>query len=295
MLAIHVVDGDWGGALLTDIHAVASSADSTFDAVDDDQTLEIVLKPKATEDAVPWTYIGSSGERVIELTVRGNLWARLAYQFAHEFCHVLANVETWPGWDHFAWLEEALCEAGSLFALRSMASGWVLDPPHENWRDYSSSLDAYVTAHMAETQRSLPPEISFVQWLAGRLPVLQADARRHEEDRTIIAKELLGIFESWRTLRYLHTWPRTNIASLGDFFAQWPGEAPACGGVDRPGDGSYRSQGGRDARNALLTRLVCGDRHRSRTNRVGRSSRCDAGVRSAHPARDQAVATPRSG
>ena len=34
---------------------------------------------------------------MIRLNVRGHLWARLAYQFAHELGHVIADIPTWLG------------------------------------------------------------------------------------------------------------------------------------------------------------------------------------------------------
>src|SRR5207248_5516848 len=101
-----------------------------FAAFDEDEDVVIELETAGSEDHPPMALLTISlGQFVVRLNVRGNLWARLAFQFAHEYCHVIADPTTWDRERRFAWIEEALCETGSLFALRSMARGWIANPP----------------------------------------------------------------------------------------------------------------------------------------------------------------------
>src|SRR6476659_5661383 len=94
-VAIRANEGDWGGAQLSDIEAVARSAADSFAAFDDDEAIAITLEPAANEDDLPMTLSTSDrGRSVVRLNVRGNLWARLAYQFGHEYSHVLADPTT---------------------------------------------------------------------------------------------------------------------------------------------------------------------------------------------------------
>src|SRR5436190_4236367 len=144
-LAIRASRGDGGGPQRSDSEAVARSAADSFAAFDNDETITITLEPTASEDDPPRTLATTTpGRSVVRLNVRGNLWARLAYQFGHEYCHVLADPTTRTDRSRrFDWIEEALCETGSLFALRSMAKEWAVKPPYPNWRAYSSSLAGY--------------------------------------------------------------------------------------------------------------------------------------------------------
>jgi hypothetical protein len=230
--AIHASQGDWGGPQLTDIEAVARSAANTFAAFDEDESIAITLEPTAGEDDPPMTLSGTSpGRSVVRLNVRGNFWARLAYQFGHEYCHVLADPTTRTDRaTRFAWIEEALCETGSLFALRSMAKEWAVNPPYLNWRAYSSSLAAYEAEHVSAPMRSLPLGMKFRGWLHDRLPLLEADPNRRD-DNTIIAKELLRVFETdraaWRAVRYLHPAPQSSEGSLAGFMTDWIRTCPA--------------------------------------------------------------------
>ena len=231
-VAIRANQGDWGGAQLSDIEAVARSVADSFAAFDDDEAIAITLEPTTGEDDPPMTSSSTSpGRSVVRLNVRGNLWARLAYQFGHEYCHVLANPTTLTDQQRrFSWIEEVLCETGSLFALRSMAKGWAVNPPFPSWRDYSSSLAQYEAEHVSDPMRSLPPGAKFTDWLTDRLPLLEADPYRRD-DNTIIAKEFLLVFETdpaaWRAVRRLHYAQGSSEAPLAGFMTDWAGRCPA--------------------------------------------------------------------
>jgi hypothetical protein len=232
-IAIHVSEGDWGGAHLSDIEAVARSAADSFAAFDDDDAIAVTLEPTASEDDPPRTLSGAGpGRSVVRLNVRGNVWARLSYQFGHEYCHVVADPTTyWTATEkRFAWIEEALCEVGSLFALRSMAKEWAVNPPYPNWREYSSSLAAYEAEHVSAPTRSLPLGVKFGDWLDDRVPLLEADPNRRD-DNTVIAKEFLGVFEAdratWRALRCLHSTRQPAGSSLSGFMRDWVSRCPS--------------------------------------------------------------------
>jgi hypothetical protein len=235
-LSIRVSQGDWGGAELSNVEAVARSVATSFAAYDDDESVAILVEPTSSEGDLPVALLATSpsGELVVRLNVRGTFWAQLAYQFAHEFCHVLADPRTFTV-DRFTWIEEALCETASLFALRHMTKTWADTPPYPNWREYSAALAHYEAEHVSDPARSLPPGEQFAAWLARRLPLLEADPLRRD-DNTIVAKELLAIFDSdsaaWRAVRHLHTWPRLSSSSPADFMNGWAAACPAeCRGV----------------------------------------------------------------
>jgi hypothetical protein len=120
-----------------------------------------------------------------------------------------------------------LCETASLFALRRLAGAWADAPPYPNWRDYSSAFADYEAEHVSDQARTLPAGEYFAAWLARRLPLLEADSGRRD-DNTIVARELLPIYEAdkaaWRGVRHLHAGPR-SASSPADFIHGW---AVAC-------------------------------------------------------------------
>jgi hypothetical protein len=218
---LRVTDGDWGGARQEDVETVARSV---VEALTSGVGGEFDIRIDATSGSpMALSRLGPRGEFVVRLCVRGDQWAQLSYQFAHELCHVLADVTTWRR-DRFAWLEDALCEAASLYALRSMALSWEICPPRPEWQQRAAKFSAYAVWRMQHPVRMLASGIDFHEWLAAHLPALHADAERRD-DNTIIAKELLPIFEAdpaaWRAVRYLHTWQRDDSASLAEFLESW--------------------------------------------------------------------------
>jgi len=72
----------------------------------------------------------SSGRIGIGLSARDTHWAQYGFQFAHEFCHALANYSGNPqklvrySQQANLWLEESLCETASLFTLKAMSRSW---------------------------------------------------------------------------------------------------------------------------------------------------------------------------
>jgi len=232
VLRIRVV-GDWGGALPSDVEAVARSAASSFPPLEDGESIGILLEPVINPDDPPITInqLNVSGEVVVRLAVRGNHWAQMAFQFAHEFCHVLADIRTWPGYeDRFAWIEEAICATASHFALRSMAKTWAVSPPYPIWQEYAVNLDSYAVDRMAEPKHSLPPGLSFSDWMADHLSALESNPQTEVAGREVIAKELLPVFEAdknaWRAVRHLHVWQRASTATLDDFVQGWADASP---------------------------------------------------------------------
>ena len=217
--------GPLGRSGSQDVEAVAYAVAATFArALPAGETIAILLEPAPRDGDAPMALRAPTpaGEFVVRVNVRGTYWARLVYQFAHEFCHVLANPGTFV-LDRVSWIEESLCEAGSLYALRSLADAWAEAPPYPNWRAYSHALAGYEDELAEGGVRALLPGERFPVWLAHHVPLLEADAGRRD-DNAIIAKRLLPIFEAdgaaWEVLRSLHTPRRASDGSYAAFIGE---------------------------------------------------------------------------
>jgi hypothetical protein len=220
-------DGDWGLSH-PHVEAVASSVTSCFPVFGDESlTISLLCMP----DHAPMTIHDATlppGEEVVWVSVQGPYFSQLAYQFAHELCHVIADPRTFR-WDRFLWFEEALCETASLFALRTMAETWSVTPPFLYWQDYAPHLADYASDHLSDPARRLPAGAPFATWLAAQLPVLEQTSPGWRDVTTVIAKELLMIFErdplAWRSVRDLHAWSPPPGAAYREYFEGW---AMAC-------------------------------------------------------------------
>jgi hypothetical protein len=176
------------------------------------------------------------GRIAIGLTAQGTHWAQYSFQFAHEFCHALANfsnnpqqLERFPPQANL-WLEESLCETASLFTLRAMSRSWQTAPPYPVWRNYAPWLNAYAEQRLMLPEHRLPPGKPFAVWFRENQAALRQNAGLRDRN-TIIAIRLLALFEAeprgWKTVTFLNHGAAEPNASLAQHLAGWRSRCPA--------------------------------------------------------------------
>ena len=176
-----------------------------------------------------------NGRVAIGLTARDTYWAQYGFQFAHEFCHVLANfsddTRRSVRYQRHAnsWLEESLCETASLFTLRAMSRSWKTAPRYPAWKSYARWLNTYVEQRLALPEHQLPTGKPFLAWFQEIESGLRANPAMRNRN-TIIAIRLLPLFEAdprgWEALIFLNrSSPRRN-ASLAQCLAEWRSQSP---------------------------------------------------------------------
>lgn len=178
----------------------------------------------------------AEGRVRVGLGSQGTLWSQQAFQFAHEFGHVIARHTREAGRRRLAghhanlWLEESLCETASLFALRAMAREWETAPPYPNWKSYAPSLGSYARQRLEESARTYPPDKPLGPWLRTNEPAMRRDAViRHLNN--VVAARLLPVLEAepagWETVAYLNLGRTTDPEpSLRQHLAAWRQACP---------------------------------------------------------------------
>jgi hypothetical protein len=177
----------------------------------------------------------ASGRIGIGLSAHDTHWAQYGFQFAHEFCHALANYSNNPQrvvrYPRHAnmWLEESLCETASLFALRAMSRSWQTAPPYPAWRGYAPWLNDYVEQRLALPEHRLPAGTPFSVWFRKNESALRQNSDMRERN-TIIAIQLLPIFEAeprgWETVVFLNRASSNAEESLAQHFVDWRSQCP---------------------------------------------------------------------
>jgi hypothetical protein len=177
----------------------------------------------------------SSGRIAIGLATQDTYWAQYSFQFAHEFCHALANfgdnphqLVRYPSSANL-WLEESLCETASLFTLRAMSRSWHTAPPYPAWQDYAPWFNLYVEQRLALPEHHLPAGMPFVVWFHQNQSALRQNSETRDRN-TLIAIQLLPIFEreprGWEALVYLNRGSRNANESLPQHLAEWRSQCP---------------------------------------------------------------------
>ena len=203
MLTI-VVSGEWGVAQRTDIEKLLSDTASHINGLlRTPWAGEVHVKPAPVNDRTPRTLLPKTDPIVIQLTSQDRRWAQYAYQFAHEFCHVLSGYEDLEG-NPNNWFHETICELASVFTLRRMAERWSTHPPYPNWANYSKHFLEYAAARQKRKEVQLPIGTTLPDWLSSRESGLRKD--RYQRDKNgLVAYALLPAFEKfpfgWNAIR----------------------------------------------------------------------------------------------
>ena len=219
-MQISVLESDWGDANRDDIRMLLEDVASHI--VRElrhpfDEAIRVVNLP--TTDNPRAFYRGPHEDvHKVNLTAKDRKWSRFAYQFAHEFCHVLSGHERLRN-NPNNWLHEAICELASIFTLRRMGERWRTEAPYTNWTSYSESLAAYAES-LVEKHSSGSPTASFGAWLSANEEEMRACPYLRDKNG-VVALRLMPVFEEYRhgwnavpglpastgrTVEYIETW-----------------------------------------------------------------------------------------
>ena len=224
-LEIRVAERGWGNASVADISKVLRSVASEFRGHVPKRPIPRIEVRYSTRG--PMTLYRKSPNDTIHvlLNVRGTFWAQFSFQFAHELGHILCNYREA---DHpNKWLEEAICETASLYALRRMAEAWKRSPPYPNWKSYSSALAKYAADRSKNFQ--LPEGQTLAAWYARHESTLRKNHVLRDLNG-VVAEALLPLFEKepsgWDAIGHINSFPRGTKLSLEEHLAQWQQAAP---------------------------------------------------------------------
>ena len=207
-MKISVTPCGWGLSLPSNIEALLVDTASHLNRLlRTPFTGAIVVVPAPSSDPTPMTHYRSSPNEPfpIQLTARDSRWAQFAYQFSHEFCHVLSDYEHLRE-NPNGWFHEAICELASVFTLRRMAERWPICAPYPSWVEYSDSLLGYAEDCLSCEDRQLPVDTTLSAWLLPEEETLRKDRYLRDKNATV-AYSLLPIFEGdpsgWNSVRKL--------------------------------------------------------------------------------------------
>ena len=217
-------DGPWN-ASLRDVGKVLDSAGGELWRHFPDRTLKpILVEPKG--GPIVLYRRGPEGEYRVRLNTGNTYWAQYAFQFSHEFCHILCNYR--EGGRSNKWFEESLCELASLFVLRRMSETWKVDPPYPNWRGFSSALSDYAKNRLDEFP--LPEGTTLAAWYREQAEELRKDPCQRPKNR-VVAGVLLPLFEQhpehWQAIEYLNVGPPSESDTFKQYLQHWHRHSPA--------------------------------------------------------------------
>ena len=232
-LSIQVLPGDWGGADREDVERLLKSVARELWIYFPGRALNsIVVAPTARHPVAGYAK-GPEGEYFVYLSARGRHWSQYAYQFAHEFTHILSNYER-TGRSvvrRNQWFDESLCEAASLFALRRLGATWMKGElvPYPQWKTYGVALQSYAQDLLTQPHRALSPKITLADWYQRNAEALDRDPYLRDRDE-LVAGMLLPLFEdnpeAWAAISYLNLDETDSTGPFQGYLANWYRNTP---------------------------------------------------------------------
>lgn len=227
-LDIRVQKGGWGNATEEQIETVLQSVAQEMLQFFPERRLNSIVVSHSNETPIVLYQKGAKNEYQVFLCAQNNRWAQYAYEFGHEFCHILSNYDrhTQLGKEH-RWFDETLCETASLYTLRSLTRKWETNPPVPEWKDYAPRLREYSEHFLNEPHRALPSNVSLNAWFHQHEKDLRASPYLRQRNE-VVANMLLPIFEqdprNWAAIGYLNLQP--SGSSFQDYLNHWHEAVP---------------------------------------------------------------------
>lgn len=177
---------------------------------------------------------GAPDEYKIGLSVTGKYWSQFAYQFGHEFCHLMHNhdeiYEAIPD-NPNKWFHETICQLANIWVIRRMAETWETRAPYPNWTNYRHSLKSYADNYI--NRPSIQYEGTAADWLKE-----WEDLMRNKESGAFnyqrvsqLSYKFLSIFEdnpkAWNAVRQIPA----STAKMPHYMRQWHSQVDS---LDKP-------------------------------------------------------------
>ena len=223
-----VENGNWGGASLTTIRAVLTSAAGVLlEAFETSPDAPVRVSrwdqdPQVFRDIRPYE---------IRISAWDTYWCQYVHQFSHQLCHVMTGFDRFKGHRH-RWFEESLCELASLFVLHRLAEVWAEEPPpHVHGASEFAPNHAIYAQRMEEKYRT-PTGIALPGWFDANIGTLEADPLRRDLGGAA-AVALLDRFRCdpalWRDCLSLNRWDPGADTTFPDYLESWTARLNECG------------------------------------------------------------------
>jgi hypothetical protein len=224
-MKILVTPGDWGAAQPAVIEVLLLNVASQLNKNLREPFLETIKIEHVPPSEPPRAVYRHSKKDpfTIRLSARDTYWAQFAFQFSHEFCHLLSGFEELKN-NPNNWFHEAICDLASVFTLRRMAVEWLMHPPYSHWDTFAPHLLAYATQYASRPEAQLPAGTTLASWMIKHEEELRKNPVQRDLN-SVVAFALLPAFESepggWNSIRRFPT----STESLEKYLKQWHANA----------------------------------------------------------------------
>jgi hypothetical protein len=229
------VQGDWAGSLphsaLLVVSRMREACLAGVRLVSDRQPERIRVDNHTQGPPHIWLHFDRTPFAWIIVDIGPRDWSKLAYQFGHEFGHVVCNLWSPEGNSAnpsaSAWLEEALAEALSVRGLGQLADSWARDPPFPGDSAFAGAIRQYWNNLVAKYQTIAAEQgatDNLAAWFRARRGALESNGDiRGPASGAVLAvlAEMMADPAGIEALGALNRWSPQIGLSLEDYLRLW--------------------------------------------------------------------------
>lgn len=237
------VSGAWGDGVPPDVvrgllvyMREAALAGVTLPPPKGPRAIEVVNRSSGGPSI--WLSARKPEAAVIYVVTGAAAWSQLAYQFGHEFGHVLAN--SWqPGSEPALpsqWIEETVAEAFALEALARIARRWTTRPPIRGNNGYGAAMADYLANVRRQYEEKSSPADDIEVWVKANpvdpAPMATGTAKWSPGLIVMIQKLFAATPGAMADLTALNQWPERGRLAAPAYLDRW---RDACSQLGTPG------------------------------------------------------------
>ncbi len=237
--------GDWDGSLphsaLLVVSRMRDACLAGVRLVSDRQPERIRVDNHAEGPPHIWLHFDRAPFAWIIVDIGPRDWSKLAYQFGHEFGHVVCNIWSPEGnsANSAPWLEEALAEAFSIRGLGALADSWAKNPPFPGDSAFAGAIRQY-RDHLVTRYQTIAAEqgaaADLAAWFRAHRDALAGNGDINGPASGAVTAVLAEMTENpagIEGLGALNRWPTQSGLSLEDYLSLWTQSSAELGASQR--------------------------------------------------------------
>ncbi|MEZ9171300.1 hypothetical protein AB4122_07540 [Vibrio cyclitrophicus] len=154
----------------------------------------------------------------------GTHWAQVAYQLAHEVCHLYCNHAQCRGHKH-KWLEESFCECASIAVLDKLGFAWAASKMSRFNPYYGQSVLDYIADVKDSVIQKIDSHEDFILWLLANIQQLESSSTLRDLNRVVALYLYLSLLNetpnNWLSVTSLNKWDCFSCEDLSSFIESW--------------------------------------------------------------------------
>lgn len=154
----------------------------------------------------------------------GTHWSQIAYQLAHEICHLYCNHSLCREHKH-KWFEESLCECASIAILKKLSEEWDTHEISSYNKNYAESMDSYINDVKDSVAIKFDNSERFIKWLNSNISELEQSSTNRELNKVVAVFLFDSILSdsscNWLATTTLNLWNCFDDNDFNSFIDNW--------------------------------------------------------------------------